>query len=530
MDERYDVIVVGAGHNGLVAGSYLAKAGRKVVVLERSGAPGGLARSDYLIPEAPNHMVNSGAIELIHVRASPVLPELELVKHGWRTVETDPSYAYLAPDGRSIGLFRDPRRTAEDIAQFSKADAKAYLEFIELIDGLMQFAGAMNQGDPGAPKPGKYLAMAAAAVRNVRLKDKLQLITAAPADQLAAEWFESDAAQALLLGVVAGAGPFDVDGNGIAYALFGLLHRVGVAKPLGGMRAFADTLASAYAASGGALMLNAEVAEIVIEGGRTRGVRLADGRRFEADVVIATCDPQTAAKLATPESLDRVTQTRLEYAPAHRANVGPSLINVASAKPFRLKRHQDMRTDGVDLNQAVGLVGTAEELRRALVAARRGLVPETPVFSLSPPTNWDPSQAPDGQGVAYIYLPVFPVDANDGWDRAKAPAAAAIIARASEYYDGFDAELGRWFETCPERALRANLTRGCVTHVDFGALRSGARRPAVGLGGPEPLAPGFFLGGNGIHPGGGVSGAAGRLVAQRAQAWMRKAGGERTAR
>ncbi|MDB5424246.1 MAG: NAD(P)/FAD-dependent oxidoreductase, partial [Phenylobacterium sp.] len=83
-----------------------------------------------------------------------------------------------------------------------------------------------------------------------------------------------------------------------------------------------------------------------------------------------------------------------------------------------------------------------------------------------------------------------------------------------------DAELGRWFETCPERAERANVTLGCVTHVDFGALRSGARRPAVGLGGPEPLVPGFFLGGAGIHPGGGVSGGPGRLVSQRVQAYL----------
>src|SRR5207302_1252585 len=173
------------------------------------------------------HMLNTGAVELIHIRASPVLKELELAKYGWRTVETDPSYAYLDSDGGSIGLFRDPRHTAEDIARFSKPDAKAYLEFVELIDGLMDFAGAMNKGDPGAPSLAKYLAMGRAAIRNRRLREKLQLISAAPADQLAAEWFESPAAQALLLGIVAGAGPFDTDGNGIAYALFGLLHRVG---------------------------------------------------------------------------------------------------------------------------------------------------------------------------------------------------------------------------------------------------------------------------------------------------------------
>ncbi len=515
MTDTYDVIVVGGGHNGLVAGSYLAKAGRKVVVVERSAAAGGLARSDYVIREAPNHMINTGAVELIHIRASPVMQELELAKHGWNTVVTDPSYAYLAPDGGSIGVFRDPRRTADDIARFSKADSRAYLDFMELIDALMDFAGVMTKGDPGKPKPGKFIDLAKVAIRNRRLKDRLSLIAAAPADQLAAEWFESDAAQALLLGVVAGAGPFDTDGNGIAYALFGLMHRVGVAKPVGGMRMLADTLTRVYAASGGQLMLDAEVEEIIIRDGKTRGVRLKGGRVLNAGVVIATCDPQTAAKLATAGGLDRVTQTRLEYAPAHRANVGPSLINVATARPVRLKRHQDLRQDDADINQSVGLIGTADELRRALVQARRGQVPTTPVFSVSPAANWDPTQAPEGQGSAYLYMPVFPVEVNEGWETLKAPAADAIIARASDFYDGFDAELGRWFETCPDRALRANVTKGCVTHVDFGSQRSGAKRPAVGLGGPAPLAPGFFLGGAGIHPGGGVSGGPGRLVAQR---------------
>ena len=178
----------------------------------------------------------------------------------------------------------------------------------------------------------------------------------------------------------------------------------------------------------------------------------------------------------------------------------------------------------MDINQAVGLIGTADELRQALVDARRGLVPATPVFSVSPMTNWDPSQAPQGQGSAYVYLPVFPVEVNAGWAKAKKPAADAILARAGQYYDGFDAELGRWFETCPDRAVRANVTKGCVTHVDFGSFRAGARRPAVDLGGPKPLALGFFLGGAGIHPGGGVSGGPGRLVSQRVEAWLSKAG------
>ncbi|NBW10561.1 MAG: NAD(P)/FAD-dependent oxidoreductase [Caulobacteraceae bacterium] len=513
MTAPYDVIIVGGGHNGLIAGAYLGKAGKRVLVVEQASMAGGLSQSDHVIPEAPDHMINTGTAELIHIRASPVMQELDLRSYGWKTVETDPMYAWLDPKGGSIAVFRDPRRTAEDIARYSKADAKAYLEFVDLIDGLMQFAGAMGKGDPGVRTARNYLDLAKVAIRNRALKTKLQLISTAPADQLAAEWFEHPATRALMLGIVAGAGPFDTDGNGIAYALFGLLHRIGVSKAVGGMRMFANALLGAYAACGGELMLNARVAEIVIRDGAARGVRLTDGRTLEAGIVIATCDPVTAARLATPDGLDRVTRTRLEYAPAHRANVGPSLINVASSQPFRLKRHE--HADGVELNQAVGLIGTADELRAALVQARRGQVPAQPVFSLSPMTNWDPSMAPAGQGVAYIYLPVFPVDVNEGWDTARNPAAHAIIARAAEYYDGFDGERGRWFETCPDREARTGLTKGCVTHVDFGAQRTGAKRPAFGLGGPEPLAPGFFLGGAGIHPGGGVSGGPGRLVAKR---------------
>lgn len=97
MSEKYDVVVVGGGHNGLIAGSYLAKSGRSVMVVERGAAAGGLARSDPVIPEAPGHMINTGAAELIHIRASQVMRELELSKHGWCTVDTDPHLCLSRP-------------------------------------------------------------------------------------------------------------------------------------------------------------------------------------------------------------------------------------------------------------------------------------------------------------------------------------------------------------------------------------------------------------------------------------------------
>jgi phytoene dehydrogenase-like protein len=220
--DSYDVIIIGAGHNGLTAGTYLQRAGFKVLITDRLATPGGLSQASNIIPGAPNHIAHTATGELIHVRASPVLHELDLAGHGLTMVDTDPSYAYLDPEGGSIAIFRDPKRTAEDIARFSKADAAAYLEFVELIDALMAFGGAMGKGDPAIPSLGRYWDIAKVAVRNRRLKSKLQLIAAASAEQLAFEWFEHPTTQSFMLGFAGMPGPFDVDGNAIGYALLGL--------------------------------------------------------------------------------------------------------------------------------------------------------------------------------------------------------------------------------------------------------------------------------------------------------------------
>jgi phytoene dehydrogenase-like protein len=143
--------------------------------------------------------------------------------------------------------------------------------------------------------------------------------------------------------------------------------------------------------------------------------------------------------------------------------------------------------------------------------------------SLSPLSNIDPTQAPPGCSIAYLYLPAMAVDAREGWSAAlKDKTMASIIAQLSEYYDGFQHEVGRFVETARERETRLNVSNGCVTHVDFGALRAGTHRPATGFGGPKPAVPGLFLGGAGSHPGGGVSGIAGRIAASRSLRYLKK--------
>src|ERR1700676_3043205 len=128
MTEEFDVVIVGARHNGLVAATYLAKAGRRVLIVERGAKLGGMTSSGFMIPEAPQHMVTPCAVELIFVRATGIIEEFELLRHGLKTVDPDPSYAYLHPDGTSIAVFRDPRRTAEDMARLSRAEGRGYRE------------------------------------------------------------------------------------------------------------------------------------------------------------------------------------------------------------------------------------------------------------------------------------------------------------------------------------------------------------------------------------------------------------------
>jgi phytoene dehydrogenase-like protein len=523
MSEEYDVVIVGAGHNGLVAGTYLARAGKRVLIVERSAKLGGMTSSGFLIPQAPQHMVTPCAVELIFIRATGLIEEFDLPRHGLRTVDPDPSYVYLHPDGSSIAVFRDPKRTAEDMARLSRADGVAYLKFAELLDALVDIGLPVMLNDPGRWKLRDLVKMIGALIRNRRLKNELTALTSGTADQIACEWFEHPAAIALLLGIAAGAGPVDDDGNAAAYMIFGMLHRTGVGKPIGSMQSFADALGSCFKASGGGLLLSAPVAEILIEDGKTRGVRLEDGRIIKAGAVVATCDPRTAFALATLEGIERRMRVRMEHAPAGRANVVPFLANVAMAAPLRLRRHQELRTDGADLNKAVGLIGTPEEVRESFASAKRGDIPARHAVSVTPLSNSDPTQAPAGQSLAYIYLPAAPVVARAGWDVERTQVMKSVLAQLSEFYEGFDSEIGRFVEAPPDRAARLNVTHGSVTHIDFAASRSGSKRPAFGLGGPDPIVPGFFLGGAGIHPGGGVSGLPGKIAAHRVLRYLKKA-------
>jgi phytoene dehydrogenase-like protein len=519
-----DVAVIGAGHNGLVAACYLAKAGLRVLVLEAADRPGGMTASGSLIPAAPDHVINSCAVDIIALLHSQIPRELGLKEHGLKILKPDPSYVSLAPDGSSLALWRDPARTAEEIEKHSRADARAFLEFMSLLDSVITTALPVMGMDTARPSPKLVLNTVRQTFRNRRQMSDIVALLTGSASMAVDERFDHPLVKGALLNLAAGAGPVDEPGSGLGFMLLALISRVGVGRPIGGMQSLTNALIHSLEADGGAVVASAPVAEILHADGRARGVRLADGREVRARAVVSSADPWTTLRtLVGGDAVDRKTAARLDHSSSNRTGSGVFKIDMAVSEHIQAAGHE--RTDGVDLRKPTLLIATEDSVRDSYAAAARGELPDDPAVWFAAPSAEDPSQAPAGQESLYIYALAVPVAPREGWDVLRQPAVDSVLGKLGKYVQPLEqAEIGRIVETPEDLGTRLNARNGCITHLDMGMYNSGPLRPTVGLGlGRTPLE-GLFLGGSGTHPGGGVSGLPGRTAAQRVTRWLRKAG------
>ena len=515
----HDVVIIGGGHNGLTTACYLAKEGMDVAVIEAADQLGGMTASGTPLAKAPHHVINYCAADLLFWQTSPVERELELGKFGLQKVTMDPSYAYLHPDGASLAVWHDPRRTAEEIRRFSKADAEAYLEYSRFLDSFFDIAYPYLLTNPGRPDSRTLVTMAKGVFRHRRLLKQFGGFLLASGEETIDSRFEHPITQSLLYCLGAGANPINTYGTSLTHLFLAFLHRGGTARPVGGMQAIPEALAKRFRLQGGTILTGSGVVEILVSGGRATGVRLANGRTLKArSSVVATSDPRTTFGELLPEgTLSPELEARVRHIPANSNGAGAMKADLALSGRVTLDRHQRWRSDGLDLRLPAILVGTSDQIRRGWTRAAAGIVPDPDDVALWPvlANAADPTQAPEGQDSLYLFATNMPLEPEGGWDQWREKAANTIVERASQFYDGLaELELARWVETPDQAAARTGATHGTAMHVDHLLFSQGPLRPALGLGGAQTPVDGLVLGGAGTHPGGGVSGIPGRRAAR----------------
>lgn len=518
----YDAIVVGGGHNGLTTGCYLAAEGKRVVVIEALDQAGGMCSSGYLMPEAPEHMIHPGALDLMSLRVHPMVPEeLHLASHGFRQEEMSPGYVYMHPDGNSLVFGRTPEATAVDIARYSQKDADEFVHLMKIIYTFIDMALPQMRADPARFNLTAKLKSLSVLVKNLPIKNEIMDLVGSPAYTSIMERFEHHITRSALCCLLGAGGPITNEGSGVLFTLLGFVQRFGLGRSMGGMQALTNSFVSRLNEVGGELLLSTRVEEIVAEHGKVKGVRLADGTMLTARAVIGSLHPKMTLEMVTPGEIDRKFVTRAALAPSNAHGASPMKVDVALSGPAGYERHQAMRPDGVSLRKSGMIIGTVEAVLDSFKCAARGEVSREMYQWLTIPSAMDPSQAPAGQDVVYLYPVAMPVAPNGGWDAIRAEVGQMVIDQASDYVNGLkEFEIARRIDVSPDWAERYNVHNGCVVHIDTLPTRSGSMRPAAGLGAGKLQLEGLYLGGAGTPPAGGVNGMPGRLVASRVSRFL----------
>jgi phytoene dehydrogenase-like protein len=511
-----DVIVVGAGHNGLTAACYLARAGLTVEVVEAADWIGGCTTTAALIPGAPDHRVNACAGDVITLRASTVVQDLGLNDLGYMEVDIDPTYVAMTPDGASLAFWRDHQRTADEIRRFSVKDARAYLDLVRSLDSALDAAVPMMATNPTRPDARVLGRTVAAAARHPkRMADVARLATGTAA-QAVQERFEHPMVQGGIGMLTTFGSPITSDGSGANLLVLALLSRLGMGRPVNGVQSLPDALARYLTARGGRIRTSARVQELTTAAGRVTGVRLADGTQLQARAVVTSCDPRAALTQLLPAgTLEPALEARARHIPTMNDGCAHFRVDVALGGRLELSRHTRARGADIDLRRPTHMIGDLENICDAITDARSGRLVDPVPFVAMLASSTDPSLAPAGQDCLYLWSGWTPHRPPEGWD-ALAPAAAdAMITRAAEYYDGLlGLEVGRRHEAWPDISARTNVPDGNVYHVDMSLLRQGPLRPARGFGGYRTPVDGLFLTGAGTHPGPSVSGIPGQQAAR----------------
>jgi len=520
---KYDSIIVGGGHNGLVTAAYLARAGRKVLVLERRELVGGCAVTEEIWP---GYRVSTGAY-LTSLMQERIVNELDLPRFGYQVDAKDPAFFSAFPDGRYLFMWQDRSRTLAEIAKFSAHDANVYPAYEDQLERISQVVEGLLLTTP-PPFPPRavdlvdYLRLMGK-MRGLNARDIVALVKVftQSASEFLDEWFESEEVKVTLAtdGVIgANGGPRS---PGTAYIL---LHHCmgGVAGHRGlwgfvrgGMGAVSESIASAARAKGVEIRTNATVAKVLVRGGRARGVVLEGGEEIESTTVASNLDPKlTFLRLLEPGDLpadfvESIRNFRIEGTSC-KINLALNGLPGFTAYPGAPGPHH---------KATMHICPSIEYVERAWDDAKYGRASERPLLELTIPTMYDPSLAPPGKHIMGIFLQYAPYTLREGtWDDLREPFGDRVIGLIEEYVPNIRAIIDHRQVLSPlDLERRFGITGGNIFHGEMSLDQMFVMRPVAGFARYRTPVPGLFLCGSGAHPGGGVMGAPGYNCAREMQ-------------
>ena len=497
----FDVVILGAGHNGLTCGAYLAKAGLKVCVLERRSIPGGATITEELWPG-----IRISRASYVPGMMDKIVSDLELIHHGLELHPVDPQNFAPFPSGRHLFTYLADERCQKELSRFSTKDAAAFPKFSQFLRQFVETVEPLLLSPP--PELNDLLSF----FDGTQFEEVARQILLTSCADLLSETFESEEVRGAyaMNGVLnTSMGP---DTIGTSYILAMALGKRGYNYAVGGTGAVSQALVKSFSSAGGTIRTNALVRRILVSKGKATGVELSDGKRVTARVVVSNADPKRTF-------LELVERGKLDEAFTHRVSklraFGTSLkINIAMKGPLDFKALPGKKIG--PQHQALTDVGPSlAYIQKAYDAAKWGRLPEEPPLSIFCQTAWDATMAPKGIHTLSIIAKYNPyVLATGNWDDLKEKAVENALAVLETYAPGTRARILHMEALTPlDLENLIGFTEGNVTHLDQTLNQMLSFRPLLGWAHYRTPVDGLYLCGAGTHPGGGVKGAPGHNAA-----------------
>ena len=521
MSQKYDVVVIGGGHNGLVNAAYLARAGKKVLVLERRHIVGGAAVTEEIIPG----FQFSECSYVVSLLRPEIIRELDLPRHGLEILPLDGTFTPML-NNDYLWRVNDHGKTVREIRRHSRVDAEAYEEFSKLMVPMCRFVKpllSMIPPDPTSVNPRDLNKLYSLYKRFQELSSDerytfVQLMTMSAAEFLD-QWFETDALKATMSasGII---GTFlGVRSPGTAYVLLhhymgeidGAFRSWGFSR--GGTGAISNAIAAAAQEAGAEIRTMASVSKILARNGRATGVALEDGEEISATVVSSGVDPHlTFEKFLEP---DELPAEFLEDVRRYKFRGSSGKVNLA------LEALPDFRClpgAGTHLRGAISISPSVEYMERAYDDAKYGHFSRRPYIDIVIPSLTDPSVAPPGKHVLSCFVQYAPYKLAEGegtWDEQRERFGDNVVNTIAEFAPNLKKIIiGRQVLTPLDLEREFGLTQGNIFQGELSLEQLFFLRPVPGWAYYRTPIQNLYMCGAATHPGGGIMGAPGRIASQ----------------